>query len=96
MKPGVSAGCHQTLSLVGGVWGRDYTRSAIKMSPTSKPGLFPCRLLLEIGNEDPTVPTLVVSLLEVLRRTSPSLSPTKSASTNYPDQVSFEIPSQRF
>ena len=24
MKPEVSAGCHQTLSLVGGVWGRDY------------------------------------------------------------------------
>jgi len=23
MKPEVSAGCHQTLSLVGGVWGRD-------------------------------------------------------------------------
>ena len=28
MKPEVSAGCHQTLSLVGGVWGRDY------MAPT--------------------------------------------------------------
>ena len=24
MKPEVSAGCHHTLSLVGGVWGRDY------------------------------------------------------------------------
>ena len=26
MKPEVSAGCHQTLSLVGGVWERDWVQ----------------------------------------------------------------------
>ena len=32
MKPEVSAGCHQTLSLVGGVWGRDYRGAGIENS----------------------------------------------------------------
>ena len=33
MKPEVSAGCHQTLSLVGGVWGRDYFTKGHNGSP---------------------------------------------------------------
>ena len=36
MKPEVSAGCHQTLSLVGGVWGRDYLLWDRRLSMCSK------------------------------------------------------------
>ena len=39
MKPELSAGCHQTLSLVGGVWGRDYTSRPCAFVVASFPGL---------------------------------------------------------
>ena len=38
MKPEVSAGCHQTLSLVGGVWGRDYLVMDIVLLAKNAPG----------------------------------------------------------
>ena len=36
MKPEVLAGCHLTLSLIGGVWGRDYHDMYLETQWSSK------------------------------------------------------------